>query len=109
MQPLYGRVAPIILAPMSQTIELPRTGLPGGGLGESWKVIVRNDDHNTFEHVARTLARYIPGMTLARGHEIANVIHSAGKAIVFSGHQERAEHYWEQLKGAGLTMAPLAK
>ena len=93
---------------MSQTIELPRTHLPGGGLGESWKVIVRNDDHNTFDHVARTLARYIPGTTLERGHEIANIIHKAGKAIVFSGHQERAEHYWEQLKGAGLTMAPLA-
>jgi ATP-dependent Clp protease adaptor protein ClpS len=94
---------------MSQTIELPRTRLPGGGLGESWKVIVRNDDHNTFDHVARTLARYIPGTTLQRGHEIANIIHNAGKAIVFSGHQERAEHYWEQLKGAGLTMAPLAQ
>ena len=39
--------------------------------------------------------------------EIANVIHSAGRAIVYSGHQEAAEHYWEQLKGAGLTMAPL--
>jgi ATP-dependent Clp protease adaptor protein ClpS len=94
---------------MSQTIELPRTGGPGSGLGDAWKVIVRNDDHNTFEHVARTLARYIPGTTLARGHEIANVIHNTGRAIVFSGHKELAEHYWEQLKGAGLTMAPLAQ
>jgi ATP-dependent Clp protease adaptor protein ClpS len=94
---------------MSQTIELPRTGGPGSGLGDAWKVIVRNDDHNTFEHVARTLARYIPGTTLARGHEIANVIHNTGRAIVFSGHKELAEHYWGQLKGAGLTMAPLAQ
>jgi ATP-dependent Clp protease adaptor protein ClpS len=70
-------------------------------------VIVRNDDHNTFDHVARTLARFIPGVTLARGHEIANVIHTSGRATVFSGLQETAEHYWEQLKGAGLTMAPL--
>jgi ATP-dependent Clp protease adaptor protein ClpS len=94
---------------MSQTVELPRSGLPGTGLGDSWKVIVRNDDHNTFDHVARTLARYIPGCTLQRGHEIANVIHNTGKAIVFSGHRERAEHYWDQLKSAGLTMAPLAR
>ncbi|HUB36101.1 MAG TPA: ATP-dependent Clp protease adaptor ClpS [Solirubrobacteraceae bacterium] len=94
---------------MSQTIELPRTGGPGSGLGDAWKVIVRNDDHNTFEHVARTLARYIPGTTVERGHEIANVIHNTGRAIVFSGHKELAEHYWEQLKGAGLTMAPLAQ
>ena len=70
-------------------------------------MIVCNDDHNTFEHVARTLARFIPGITLPRGHEIANVIHRAGQAIVYTGMQEPAEHYWEQLKGAGLTMAPL--
>jgi ATP-dependent Clp protease adaptor protein ClpS len=92
---------------MNQTVEIPRAGGPGSGLGSSWRVIVRNDDHNTFDHVARTLARFIPGVTLNRGLEIANVIHSAGRAIVYSGQQEPAEHYWEQLKGAGLTMAPL--
>src|SRR5271156_4863717 len=94
-------------AAMSQTVEKPRLGSPGSGLGSSWRVIVRNDNHNTFEHVARTLARFIPGVSIERGHEIANVIHNAGRAVVYSGHQEAAEHYWEQLKGAGLTMAPL--
>lgn len=92
---------------MDQTIEKPRAGGPGTGLGGAWRVIVCNDDHNTFDHVARTLARFIPGVTLKRGMEIANVIHASGRAIVFSGQQETAEHYWEQLKGAGLTMAPL--
>jgi ATP-dependent Clp protease adaptor protein ClpS len=91
---------------MQETVELPRTGGPGTGYG-GWKVIVRNDDHNTFEHVAHTLARFIPGITPARGMEIANVIHASGRAIVYTGHQEAAEHYWEQLKDAGLTMAPL--
>jgi ATP-dependent Clp protease adaptor protein ClpS len=94
---------------VSQTVELPRTGPPGSGLGGSWKVIVRNDDHNTFDHVAHTLARFIPGVTLARGYEIANVIHNSGTAIVYTGLQEPAEHYWEQLDGAGLTMAPLER
>ncbi len=94
---------------MTETVELPRTGGPGTGMDDSWRVIVRNDDHNTFDHVARTLARYIPGVTLQRGHEIANQIHSSGQAIVYSGHQEAAEHYWELLKGAGLTMAPLER
>lgn len=92
---------------MGQTIEKPRIGGPGTGMGGDWRVIVRNDDHNTFEHVASTLARFIPGITLKRGMEIANVIHASGKAIVYTGPQETAEHYWEQLKGAGLTMAPL--
>jgi ATP-dependent Clp protease adaptor protein ClpS len=92
---------------VSQTVEKPRIGGPGSGLGGSWRVIVCNDDHNTFDHVARTLARFIPGVTLERGHEIANVVHHAGKAVVYSGQQEPAELYWDQLKGAGLTMAPL--
>lgn len=98
---------PFILQDVSETIEVPRVGGPGSGLGDSWRVIVCNDNHNTFEHVARSLARFIPGVSLDRGHEIANVIHTAGQAIVWSGMQEPAEHYWEQLKGAGLTMAPL--
>ena len=104
---MYGRAAASILPSVDQTVEKPRAGGPGTGLGGPWKVIVRNDDHNTFDHVARTLARFIPGISLQRGHEIAGVIHSSGRAIVYSGHQEAAEHYWEQLKGAGLTMAPL--
>jgi ATP-dependent Clp protease adaptor protein ClpS len=94
---------------MSQTVELPRTGGPGSGLGGAWKVIVRNDDHNTFEHVARTLARFIPGVSVNRGMEIANVIHSSGQAVVYTGEKETAELYWEQLRDAGLTMAPLER
>jgi ATP-dependent Clp protease adaptor protein ClpS len=105
---LYGWTAVSILpVKMDQTVELPRIGGPGTGLGGDWRVIVRNDDHNTFEHVARTLARYIPAVSVERGMEIAGVIHNTGQAIVFTGHQELAELYWEQLKGAGLTMAPL--
>jgi ATP-dependent Clp protease adaptor protein ClpS len=96
-----------MLRRVSQTIEAPRTQPPGGGLGDAWRVIVRNDNHNTFDHVARTLARFIPGVSVVRGHEFANVIHNSGQAIVYTGMQEPAEHYWEQLRGAGLTMAPL--
>jgi ATP-dependent Clp protease adaptor protein ClpS len=92
-----------------QTIERPRTDGPGSDLGGAWKVIVRNDDHNTFEHVATTLARVIPGMTLDRGYALANQIHNSGLAIVWSGHREAAEHYWESLRAAGLTMAPLER
>jgi ATP-dependent Clp protease adaptor protein ClpS len=92
---------------MSQTIELPRTEGPDSALGGAWRVIVRNDDHNTFDGVARTLARFIPGMTVERGYDIANRIHNMGLAIVWTGHKELAEHYWQQLRDAGLTMAPL--
>jgi ATP-dependent Clp protease adaptor protein ClpS len=70
-------------------------------------VIVLNDDHNTFDHVAVTLARYIPGVTVDSGYSIANTIHTTGRAIVWSGLREPAELYWSQLRDAGLTMAPL--
>ena len=79
---------------------------PGGG--QPCHVIVLNDDHNTFEHVAATLARFIPGVTYDRGMALANRIHSSGQARVWSGERERAELYWEQLRDSGLTMAPLA-
>jgi ATP-dependent Clp protease adaptor protein ClpS len=94
---------------VSQTIELPRVGGPGTGLGGAWNVIVRNDDHNTFDHVARTLACYVPGINLDKGYAIADRIHNSGLAIVWSGHREPAELYWEQLRDAGLTMAPLER
>ncbi len=92
---------------MSQTIELPRTQGPGSGLGGDWRVIVRNDDHNTFDGVAAALARFIPGISLDQGYAIADRIHASGLAVVWSGHREIAELYWEQLRDAGLTMAPL--
>jgi ATP-dependent Clp protease adaptor protein ClpS len=92
---------------VSQITEKPRTGGPDTGLGGVWRVIVLNDDHNTFDHVARTLARVIPRVTLDQGYKIADKIHNSGQAIVWSGPKEVAELYWEQLSSAGLTMAPL--
>jgi ATP-dependent Clp protease adaptor protein ClpS len=89
------------------TLEKPRGAGPGEGLGGNWLVIVRNDDHNTFDHVAKTLARVIPGIGLDEGYRKAEQIHTTGQAIVWSGPKEPAELYWEQLQSAGLTMAPL--
>ena len=91
------------------TVEKPRLDGPGSGLGGNWRVIVLNDNHNTFEGVAAALAGIVPGITLAHGKAIADKIHNTGQAIVWTGDKELAEHYWEQLKGAGLTMAPLER
>lgn len=90
-----------------QTIERPRTSGPGSGVGGAWRVIVLNDDHNTFDGVAAVLARYIPGVSVEQGYRLAERIHGSGLAVVWSGHKEAAELYWEQLQGSGLTMAPL--
>jgi ATP-dependent Clp protease adaptor protein ClpS len=89
------------------TVERPRAAEPGEGLGGNWMVIVLNDDHNTFDHVAKTLSRVIPGVSLDKGYAIADRIHSSGQATVWAGPKETAELYWEQLDSAGLTMAPL--
>ena len=64
-------------------------------------MIVLNDDHNTFDHVAKTLARVVPGVTVDQGYAFAERIHNAGQAIVWSGQREPAELYWEQLSIRG--------
>lgn len=91
------------------TKERERTQEPGTGLGGNWRVIVLNDNHNTFEHVAHTLASVIPGVTVEGGFDLANKIHSSGQAVVWSGHKEAAELYWQQLDSANLTVAPLER
>jgi ATP-dependent Clp protease adaptor protein ClpS len=91
----------------SEVVEVPKVRDPGSGLEDNWRVIVLNDDHNTFDHVAHTLARTIPGISVAGGYALADTIHNTGQAIVWSGVKETAELYWEQLQDAGLTMAPL--
>ena len=95
---------------MTETVELPQVDEPGGaGLEDNWRVIVLNDDHNTFEGVATALSSTLPGVSYDQGMSMANTIHNAGRAIVWSGAREPAELYWQQLDGHGLTMAPLER
>jgi len=79
------------------------------GLGAPWNVVVLNDDHNTFQGVACALSSTLPGVTYEQGMSLANRIQNTGRAIVWSGHKEAAELYWDQLQGHGLTMAPLER
>ncbi len=75
----------------------------------NYKVIVLNDDVNTFKHVAECLQKYIPGMTSDLAWELTHQVHNEGQAIVWVGPLEQAELYHQQLSRAGLTMAPLEK
>ena len=79
----------------------------GAALGDVSRIIVLNDNHNTFEGVAFALSTVLPGVDYDNAMGLANKIHGAGQAIVWSGQREPAELYWEQLNDAGLTMAPL--
>lgn len=75
----------------------------------NYKIIVLNDDFNTFQHVAECLMKYIPGMSGDRAWELTNQVHHDGQAVVWVGPLEQAELYHTQLTRAGLTMAPLEK
>jgi ATP-dependent Clp protease adaptor protein ClpS len=97
---------------MTHTLTPPKERVrrgTGSGVGDAWRVIVLNDNHNTFEGVAFALAQTIPGVDYDRGMALANKIHNTGRAVVWSGHREPAELYHSQLEVYGLTMAPLER
>jgi ATP-dependent Clp protease adaptor protein ClpS len=98
----------VTVAPSTPTKERP-TRDTGGRTGDAWRVIVLNDNHNTFEGVAAALAQVLPGVGFDQGMTLANRIHNTGQAVVWSGHREPAELYWQSLKELGLTMAPLER
>ncbi len=75
----------------------------------NFKVVVLDDDVNTFQHVVDCLVKHIPGMLSDRAWELAHRIDSEGSAVVWCGPQEQAELYHQQLLVEGLTMAPLER
>ena len=90
-------------------VRKPRQAGPGSDAFKPWNVIVLNDNHNTFDAVARALAGTIPGISYERGLRIADTIHASGRAVVWSSMLEPAEGYHSRLGVLGLTMAPLEK
>ena len=75
----------------------------------NFKVVVLDDDVNTFQHVVDCLVKHIPGMQPDRAWELAHRIDGEGSAVVWCGPQEQAELYHQQLRVEGLTMAPLER
>ena len=71
------------------------------------KIIVLDDNFNTFQHVAYCLVTIIPGMTEQRSWDLAVEVDREGLAEVWRGPLEQAELYHQQLMSKGLTMAPI--
>ncbi len=69
----------------------------------NYRVVLINDDHNTFLHVAECLVKHIPDMSKDRAWKIAVRVHNDGSCVVWVGPKEQAELYYEALKGEGLT------
>jgi ATP-dependent Clp protease adaptor protein ClpS len=94
-------ISPIITREQaSQTVRKPYP---------NYKVIVLNDDFNTFQHVQNCLMKYIPNMNPDMAWDLTNQVHYDGQAIVWTGPLEMAELYHQQLRREGLTMASLEK
>ena len=73
------------------------------------RIIVLDDNFNTFEHVANSLETIIPGMSKQRSWLLAVAVDRDGLAEVWRGPLEQAELYHQQLISKGLTMAPIEK
>ncbi|MBI4533342.1 MAG: ATP-dependent Clp protease adapter ClpS [Candidatus Melainabacteria bacterium] len=69
----------------------------------NYRVVLINDNHNTFDHVAECLLKHIPGMSADRAWSLTLKVHNEGSAVVWVGPKEVAELYYELLKSEGLT------
>lgn len=68
-----------------------------------YRVILHNDDHNSMDHVVRSLLRCVPSLTMEAAAEIMLSAHNHGQATVIECPKEAAEHYRGCLESAGLT------
>ena len=73
------------------------------------RVIVLDDNFNTFQHVAICLLTIIPSMSEKKAWYLTIKVDKTGFAEVWRGNLEQAELYHEQLLSKGLTMAPIEK
>ena len=73
------------------------------------RIIVLDDNFNTFEHVANCLVIIIPGISEKKSWLLALEVDREGSAEVWRGPLEQAELYHQQLVSKGLTMAPIEK
>ena len=73
------------------------------------RVIVLDDNFNTFQHVANCLLTIIPGMSEKKSWDLTVKVDKLGLAEVWRGTFEQAELYHQQLFNKGLTVAPIEK
>ena len=73
------------------------------------RVIVLDDNFNTFQHVANCLLTIIPSMSEQRSLDLTNNVDMKVSAEVWRRNLEQAELYHEQLFSKRLKMAPIEK
>lgn len=65
------------------------------------KLVVYNDDHNSFEYVIECFVAYLKH-SAEQAEQLAWIIHSKGKAVVKDGTKEELEPIHRALVDAGL-------
>lgn len=68
-----------------------------------YRVILHNDDVNTFEHVIISIVKLTP-LELEEAVERTLEAHETGCSLLLVTHRERAELYVEQFKSVSLTV-----
>ena len=68
-----------------------------------YRVLLHNDEHNTFDHVIDSLVACIPALGRADAARITWEAHTTGCAQVIVCLKEQAEHYRAQLQQRALT------
>jgi ATP-dependent Clp protease adaptor protein ClpS len=99
---LAAPAAPAAPTTTPQTPTLPDTDRKTKLL-PPYKVLLHNDDHNSMDHVVRSLLRSVPGLSTAAATRIMLEAHLKGVALVTVCPLELAELYRERLESCGLT------
>ncbi len=68
-----------------------------------YRVLLHNDDENTYEFVFATLVE-LAALAAERATEVVHEADEEGVALILVTHKERAELYQEQFTSKGLTV-----
>ncbi|MCC8425192.1 ATP-dependent Clp protease adaptor ClpS [Mucilaginibacter sp. UR6-11] len=74
------------------------------GFKELHRLILWNDDHNTFDHVINCMIKYLD-YTEQQAERIAWKVHNEGKCAVLEGSFTEVEVYRKILQQEGLTVS----
>ena len=72
-------------------------------LSKPFKLILHNDDYNTFEHVIECLMKYC-NHEPEQASQCAHIVHFVGKCDVKRGDHETISKMYDKLKSNGLSV-----
>ncbi len=68
-----------------------------------YRVVLHNDEHNSMDHVVKSLVKSVPGLGVEKAVRVMLEAHNQGKATVIIVPKETAEHYAQRIQTFGLS------